>query len=50
MLLSPGIEIIDDDDDCLQDILRSATVRLNSNSTDFISEEVGPNSFTGLVV
>lgn len=50
MLLFPSIEIIDDDDECMQDILRSATVRLYSNSTDFVSEEVGPNSFSALVV
>lgn len=45
VLLFPSILIVDDDDTCEQDMLRSATVKLNSNSSDFISEEVGLNEF-----
>ena len=46
VVLFPSIMITDDDDTCDQDMLRSATVHLNSNSADFNSEEVGRNIVT----
>ena len=46
VVLFPSITITDDDDTCDQDMLRSATVHLNSNSADFNSEEVGRNIVT----
>ena len=50
VVLFPSIVITDDDDTCDQDMLRSATVRLKSNSTDFNSEEVGRNFATCPIV
>ena len=50
VVLFPSIVITDDDDTCDQDMLRSATVRLKSNSADFNSEEVGCNFATCSIV
>ena len=50
VLLFPSIIINDNDEECVQDMLRSATVRLSSSSADFFSEEVSPDSFSGYLV